>query len=451
MGPLLAAHTYNSIAISVLGYIGHLHPPPVSIFPKERAVLHHMLHLPTNSFELSTFFNLKALGCKNFTSVDAFCKASLIRTAKATIKGWETQYKTLQNTAEDTLSLSRVACNELCTAWWDSKPFVYYLHCASFGRGPFEKFKHVCDDIRTTWIFGSPWLPGMQPHTFPPRHLRILWQAFAMRDILASDGGYSFYELLQRRCAPLGLNSIAVLSRSDVQNVLNMCSKSPRYVAMSWLKTSTNAWCTSSRMHESPILPCIFGCKDATDVLSHYLKCDILWSLICEAFVGDLSPCLMSRMSFIEPTQRKLIHIACAFEMYHALKIGQRHVVDAAIVSGRFSEVIRVSTILADECSKKFADVFSHETGLTPEPDTGQVRTGRPGGVSSNITHILGSNVGALRRHPRRQMYNGSMRTPRGPRPSTVPMRFTSADHIDFCPSWRGISSTIDPDSDLDP
>ena len=213
-----------------------------------------MLHLPINSFEQCTFFNLKQLGCKNFTSVDAFCKASLIRTAKETIKGWETQYKTLQNASADSLSLNRIACNELCTTWWDTKPFVYYLQCASFGHGSFEKHKNVCDDIRTTWNVSSP-------STGP-----ILWQAKAMRDILANNGGYSIYELLQRRCAPSGLNSIAVLSRSDVQNVLMMCSKSSRYVAMSWLKTSTNAWCTSSRMHESPILPCIFGCKDAKDM-----------------------------------------------------------------------------------------------------------------------------------------------------------------------------------------
>ena len=149
--------------------------------------------------------------------------------------------------------------------------------------------------------------------------------------------------------------------------------------------------------------------------------------------------------------------LACAFEMYHALKIGQRHVVDEAILSGRFCEVIRACTIVANECSKKFADYFLHELCSIPGQDTGRVPSDRPPDmpsrhVRSNISHDSRSNVGALRSHPRiqRQMYHSSMRTPIGPRPPSGPITFTSADHIDSCPSWLGIPTAIDPDSDLD-
>ena len=66
MGSTLAALKYKSRAVSVLGYIAQLQPPPGSIFPSERANLHHMLHLPTNSWEHNAFFHLGDIGCKNF-------------------------------------------------------------------------------------------------------------------------------------------------------------------------------------------------------------------------------------------------------------------------------------------------------------------------------------------------------------------------------------------------
>ena len=109
LSPLLAAVSYNSRAISVLGYISQLTPPPPAFETTERALLHHMLHLPTNSFEHRTFFHLDSIGCKIFVSVQAFCDASLARAASKTIIGWQGQYDWLTREASEHLPLSELS------------------------------------------------------------------------------------------------------------------------------------------------------------------------------------------------------------------------------------------------------------------------------------------------------------------------------------------------------
>jgi hypothetical protein len=87
---------------------------------------------------------------------------------------------------------------------------------------------------------------------------------------------------------------------------------------------------------------------------------------------------------------------------------------------------------------KSYADQFKEYSGTS-------LAQGR-----SSTSHIPRSNVGALRSHPRRQLYQSNIRTHTGPRAPSGPIRFTSAEHIDFCPSWLGIPAAIEPDSDLD-
>ena len=36
-------------------------------------------------------------------------------------------------------------------------------------------------------------------------------------------------------------------------------------------------------MHESVLLPCVFGCVDSCDEFRHYLTCPVLWQLAKEA------------------------------------------------------------------------------------------------------------------------------------------------------------------------
>ena len=126
---------------------------------------------------------------------------------------------------------------------------------------------------------------------------------------------------------------------------------------MALLKMVTNAWTTSFRMHESDKLKCLFGC-DADDKLEHYLTCHTLWSILDEAFGGNLTPNPFARINFDTPSIIQCILIECAFEIYHALKIGQRNLVDECLSSRRFAPCVSVATILASDCARKAASLI---------------------------------------------------------------------------------------------
>jgi hypothetical protein len=333
----------------VLGYIAQLVPPPPSLFPQERAALHHIMHIPTNSFELSVFSNLDQLGCKPFKSIRTFCQASMIRAAHKTIKGWLAQWNALRALAGELLPLGPASSGALCSPMWDSAPFVSHLADAYNGTGTFASAKHACDSIRNG---EGPvgFLPDRGPSRKPNR---MSLQANAHNALHNLNGAYCFYLLLHRRCVPLGISNFAVIARRDVAAAFEVAKKVSHGIAIAWLKTITNAWCTTYRMHEEKKLKCIFGCQEP-DRIDHYLCCPNLWSLIDGAFGGNLPACVFARLNYSVPSERNLCLIAAAFEMYHALKIGHRSLVDEAVATRRFAHVHAQAKILARDHGNSF-------------------------------------------------------------------------------------------------
>jgi len=65
-----------------------------------------------------------------------------------------------------------------------------------------------------------------------------------------------------------------------VQSLKSFSCSLPAAFSQQLLRTWTNAWCTSSRLHEASALPCLFGCVGFPDNLKHYLRCPILWRFI---------------------------------------------------------------------------------------------------------------------------------------------------------------------------
>ena len=62
-----------------------------------------------------------------------------------------------------------------------------------------------------------------------------------------------------------------------------------------------------------------------------------------EVFIGMIDPQNFGKVNYLNPSQLKVLITACAFEVYHALKIGLRYKVDDALASRRFSEIYRIS------------------------------------------------------------------------------------------------------------
>ena len=132
--------------------------------------------------------------------------------------------------------------------------------------------------------------------------------------------------------------------------------KLPSSIKTCFFKTLLNSWYTSRRMHETVLLPCIFGCDSEDDDLRHYLSCDPMWTLAASASALPsafllLAPldrlCLLNR----SPLGLKLLSVV--FRGYHALKMGHRTLVDHCISTGNFDEIILLALRI-------FADLWRH-------------------------------------------------------------------------------------------
>ena len=98
----------------------------------------------------------------------------------------------------------------------------------------------------------------------------------------------------------------------------------PHSVHMALIRTWTNSWFTSYRMNEPVKLKCIFGCDDRDD-LSHYIGCEVLWTLVnsvCNAQACCLqsSVCCHLLLETAQPSSDDIVKLFLAFSCYHALK-----------------------------------------------------------------------------------------------------------------------------------
>ena len=212
----------------------------------------------------------------------------------------------LKALAADLLPLRLACTGRLSPDCWDSAPFVAHLADASLGCGSFAPVKHVCTSVHTF----------KQQRSSGSTQSKQSIQAFAHKELRSHNGGFSFYSLMHRRCVPLGISHLGVISPHDVKDSLVCASRANNSAAIAWLKTVTNAWCTSYRMHETRKLCCIFGCRTCPDRIDHYILCPILQSLLDEAFGGSLTPCIFSGLNFASPSERNLYIIAAAFDIY---------------------------------------------------------------------------------------------------------------------------------------
>jgi len=128
------------------------------------------------------------------------------------------------------------------------------------------------------------------------------------------------------------------------------------HLRMTFVKTLTNGWHTSSRMHEAVCLPCIFGCnslpnnlicsfdnnscKPIRDETAHYLNCPILIGIISQAASLEHLPDL-HELIFGKDRNDLTGALTCStsYHVYHSLKLGKLSLIQHAIESGMFSQV----------------------------------------------------------------------------------------------------------------
>ncbi len=93
-----------------------------------------------------------------------------------------------------------------------------------------------------------------------------------------------------------------------------------QHAAFSLLRTYIGGWTTSVRMGEEEKLPCIFGCREARDELTHYLLCAPLWLIASEALRVETPFSLGERLCLVSPSPEHVQLLALAFQIYHGTK-----------------------------------------------------------------------------------------------------------------------------------
>ena len=131
----------------------------------------------------------------------------------------------------------------------------------------------------------------------------------------------------------------------------------PQGMKTAIMKTLTNSWATSHRYHETPLLPCIFGCEDEKDNLPHYLKCEACWP--CAVSAAGLPSAYLSlsgieRLALISQNLEGVKLLGVVYRGYHTIKLGFRALVDKCQAEGEYGEIILLFTEL-------YKDYWTHQ------------------------------------------------------------------------------------------
>jgi hypothetical protein len=155
---------------------------------------------------------------------------------------------------------------------------------------------------------------------------------------------------------------------------------------MCWVKTISNAWTTSHRMHEIDRWACIFGCSSCEDTLTHYLACPLLLSLVHEICSTPFGPSIAHRLGLIDPSLVHIHMIAMCFSVYHTLKGGFKNMIIEAFRCHLFANVHLQARKIANDCFHSY-EIFVNQA----RPGSRQIGYHRS---------LLASRFSALRSDP---------------------------------------------------
>ena len=99
------------------------------------------------------------------------------------------------------------------------------------------------------------------------------------------------------------------------------------HTRLCWLKALAGAWCTSARFagapakHHETTLPCVFGCIDCVDEITHYLVCPVLLVFARETLSLQAdSPFVSERLCLLHPCMNKLELLVFCHTLHHAVR-----------------------------------------------------------------------------------------------------------------------------------
>ena len=319
---------YNQRAVPVLSFVSQFSGPPVnSNIPEvDQWSVHKLLRMPSNCMSRKLCHSLACLTEVDPISLSDFCSANLMRFAHSEREYLLSLYASVtifrnacprqDNTTLCSINapLSRENLFDVPNGCISDPPIlVNLLHVLNF-PGPFSDFRHSCSvDSARSWIPGperEPKCDGkhfkmttrqdhpagrsrfvlsgthlgllIEPTLGPKRKREKVPDQRAFLKALSVDNkvcnmGLELHEKVKITLQPFAPFDIPNVWWNDLYSILRYASP---YIKLCWLKTICGAWCTSVRLHTVQGRPCVFGCRDSSDELCHYLACPILWYFI---------------------------------------------------------------------------------------------------------------------------------------------------------------------------
>ena len=312
----IKSYLFNSCCTSVIQYKAQLFPLPLRFDIKERAAMHAVFHLATNSLDHASFFWLHLAGGPKVQSATVAARAAMCRTAYNSQNIWREWKRQLEVIAIESLSLADLGCGRRWPHWWDSTPIALNLSHAqsSFPGEP-------------RWSVGASAAHNELTGTALPQQSSSLTkkpkiQATFYKQLLPHRFPDKFEKFCSDRLAALLQLDLAPTSAFDLGESFKVLKSIRKHEAFQVIKTGINSWATSRRFdHDEVTLPCIFGCSDGCeDDLAHYLKCTFFWSLIESKISFDIPSTCLERVGVRNPSKRNFHLLAATFQAYHGTK-----------------------------------------------------------------------------------------------------------------------------------
>ena len=153
----------------------------------------------------------------------------------------------------------------------------------------------------------------------------------AVRD-LVGDPQRRWIDLVKKRLRTTFSIGAASIDTVDFGSAFSFCYSVKGHVAMCWIKTVSNGWCTSRRFHEQLRLPCIFGCDNSCDDLAYYLTCPPFNAVCSQALLRvqlgavsiddhpTVSAKCLAALGLMPVSRDAFFHTYMLFSVYHSMK-----------------------------------------------------------------------------------------------------------------------------------
>lgn len=300
----------RSRAAPVTSYVAQFCEPPPKFEMFEKRLLCRILRLPFTALSFPHLMSLVDAGGPSVRTATVAMKAAMIRAASCELSDWVGWYRVLAALALEHNPVQMILDHCFSTIFWDSQPIACSLARAYFDASSLPLPDSFLPSLPTHL---SPLLP--LPITFITRPIP---QSMVSACIASSQYKADWPLLVHTR-----LRDVYGIDQTfDINDICVALRAASPHLAMCWIKTVSNAWTTSRRMHEATQKMCFLGCK-ALDDLRHYAVCPSLSHMLARVLGLPLPSPPPSALFLLGMSHLPSLHISpsyLGFTVYHTAR-----------------------------------------------------------------------------------------------------------------------------------